>query len=395
LAFAVPLVGDDRRFLADPHVEIAAELNVGAAAGHVGGDGHRPGLAGLGDDVGFLLVVARVQHLMRDLVLLQERRQLLRFLDRDGAAEDRLLLLVRLLDRLQDRLVLLLPGAVDFVVLVGALDRDIGRHRDDVELVDVPELGRLGHRRAGHAGELGVHAEIVLEGDRGQRLVLVLDGDAFLRLERLVEALGIAPPFHHAAGELVDDDDLVVLDDVVDVLREELVGAQRLVDVVDEVDVADVVERAGLEESALAHHLLDLLDAAFGQGDGPLLLVLLVILGQQDRDHLVDGVILLGIVLGRPRDDERGARLVDEDRVDLVDDGIVERPLHHLLEPELHVVPEVVEAELVVGAVGDVGAIGRPPLIVVEPVHDAADSEAEGNGRSVPSTRCRGGRGSR
>ena len=45
------------------HVEIAAELDVGAAAGHVGGDGHRAGNARLRDDVGLLLVIARIQHL--------------------------------------------------------------------------------------------------------------------------------------------------------------------------------------------------------------------------------------------------------------------------------------------------------------------------------------------
>ena len=55
--------------------------------------------------------------------------------------------------------------------------------------------------------------------------------DLLLGLERLVQALGVAPARHHAAGELVDDDDLAVLDDVVDVAREQLVGAQRLVDV--------------------------------------------------------------------------------------------------------------------------------------------------------------------
>ena len=111
----------------------------------------------------------------------------------------------------------------------------------------------------------GIEAEIVLEGDRGERLVLVLDGDPFLGLQRLVQPLGIAPALHHAAGELVDDDDLVVLDDVVGVAGEQLVGAQRLVDVVDERDVVDVVERAGRQQAVLAQQLLDLLDARFGQ----------------------------------------------------------------------------------------------------------------------------------
>ena len=34
---------DAGQLLADAHLEIAAELDVGAAAGHVGGDGHRAG----------------------------------------------------------------------------------------------------------------------------------------------------------------------------------------------------------------------------------------------------------------------------------------------------------------------------------------------------------------
>ena len=47
--------------MANAHVGIAAELNVGAAAGHVGGDRHRARHAGLGDDDRLLLVVAGVQ----------------------------------------------------------------------------------------------------------------------------------------------------------------------------------------------------------------------------------------------------------------------------------------------------------------------------------------------
>ena len=86
------------------------------------------------------------------------------------------------------------------------------------------ELAGLGLGRTGHAGELLVHAEVVLEGDRGEGLVLLLDLHPFLRLDRLVEALRPAPPGKDAAGELVDDQDLAVLDDVVDVALVELLG---------------------------------------------------------------------------------------------------------------------------------------------------------------------------
>ena len=57
------------------------------------------------------------------------------------------------------------------------------------EAVDLDELLLLGLRGAGHAGELLVEAEVVLQRDRGEGLVLLLDLHAFLRLDRLVEAL--------------------------------------------------------------------------------------------------------------------------------------------------------------------------------------------------------------
>ena len=46
--------------------------------------------------------------------------------------------------------------------------------------------------------------------------------------------------------------------------------------------------------------------------------------------QLVDGDVEIGAVLDRTGDDQRRARLVDQDRVDLVDDGEGMPALHHL-----------------------------------------------------------------
>jgi len=53
--------GTSLQLVLDPHVGIAAELNIGAAAGHVGGDRDRARHARLRDDIGLLLVVARIE----------------------------------------------------------------------------------------------------------------------------------------------------------------------------------------------------------------------------------------------------------------------------------------------------------------------------------------------
>ncbi len=188
-----------------------------------------------------------------------------------------------------------------------------------------------------------------------------------------MQAFRIAAALHHAAGELVDDDDLVVLDDVVAVALEQRVGAERLLGVVHDGDVLDVVKRIPLQHAGFGQELLEMLVAGLGQGDDSSLLIELVIRFLQFRDEDVDAVVELGAVVERAGDDQRRPRLVDQDRVHLVDDGVVVAALHHLELGIFHVVAEIVEAEFVIGAVGHVASILLAPLRVVQVVHDDAD----------------------
>ncbi len=60
-----------------------------------------------------------------------------------------------------------------------------------------------------------------------------------------------------------------------------------------------------------------------------------------------------------------------------VDDGVYMAALHHFLEPVLHVVAKVVEAQFVVGAVGDVAIVLLLAQLVVEVVDDDAHRQAQ------------------
>ncbi len=96
--------------------------------------------------------------------------------------------------------------------------------------------------------------------------------------------------------------------------------AQRLLDVMNDGDVFDVVERLALEQIGLGQELLDMLVAGLGQRDDAGLLVELEVARLELGNECVDGRVELGAVVERARDDERRARLVGEDGVDLVDD---------------------------------------------------------------------------
>ncbi len=99
--------------------------------------------------------------------------------------------------------------------------------------------------------------------------------------------------------------------------------------------------------------------------------------GFEVGDDEVDARVLVGGLVGGAGDDERGAGLVDEDGVDFVDDAEVVAALDHVLEVELHVVAQVVEAELVVGAVGDVGGVGLAALGIIQIMNNYPHRKAE------------------
>src|SRR3989442_10472821 len=132
----------------------------------------------------------------------------------------------------------------DLVVAVGADHRHMRRNDDDLQSVDLLEFVGLGVGRSGHPRELAVHAEVILERDRRKRLVFALDRNILLGFDSLVQAVGPAAAGHQAAGELVDDDHLAVLDYVVPVPEEKVVRPERRVEVMHQVHVRRLVEAA-------------------------------------------------------------------------------------------------------------------------------------------------------
>ena len=358
---------------------VAAEHDVRAAAGHVGGDGDGPQLARLGHDLRFALVLLGVEDVVRYAALFQQGGERLALLDAHRAHQHGLALFVAGDDLFYDGVQLALFVAVDDVRPVLADDGLVGGDLHDVELVYRLELLFLREGRARHAGELAVEAEIVLEGYRGQRLVLAAHVHLLLGLDGLVQALAVAPAEHQPAGELVDYYDLAVLHHVVDVPLHDAVGLQRLVDVVREGGVfkvgevfkAEVLLRlgraAGRERGRAGLFVHDVVGV-----EALVLLGLLVHAGDGEPLERAHKAVRLAVevraLVALAGDDERRARLVYQYGVHLVHYGEGVTALHHLLLVDGHVVAQVVEAHLVVRAVGDVRGVGRAALFGGEPM---------------------------
>ena len=255
-------------------VGVAAEDDVRAATGHV--CRYRDGTlaAGLRHDLGLALVVLGVQDLvptlttliaLTDTAFIKDAREPLGALDRDGAHEHRLAPPVALGDVVSDGGELRVHALVDEVGVVLPDHGLVSRDRLNRQLVDLPELAVLRHGRARHARELVIETEVVLQGDGGEGLVLLLDEHALLGLDGLVQSLAVAPPLHGTTRELVDYLDLAAHDHVLLVTVKQVLGPERLLKVVDQLAGGVRVQIADIQPPLyLAQALLGCRDGVFG-----------------------------------------------------------------------------------------------------------------------------------
>ena len=186
-----------------------------------------------------------------------------------------------------------------------------------------------------------------------------------------MQAVREPPPRRQASGELVDDDDLAILDHVFAVTLVDGVGLEGVLGKVDELEV---LRRVHVLDS---EHFFQLRHALGRQGDRAQLLVDGVVDAlAQGRYEAGEPLIVLGRLLRRAADDEGRPRLVDQDVVYLVDNRVMTLSLHTLGSVRRHGVAQIVEAELAVRPVGDIGLIRLLPRDgseVLEPLLGAFD----------------------
>ena len=222
----------------------------------------------------------------------------------------------------------------------------------------------------------------VLKRDARHGLRFTFDLDVLFGFDSLVKAITPSPARHQAAGELIDDNHLPLLDHIITVTLVKNVCAKGLLHVMIQFQVSRVVKIAAVQQ------LLDLQDARFSQCRSPVLLIHREVARRmrlpwffpfddfaalQKGDDAVYLVVFVGRFFAGPGDDQRRTRFINQDRIHLIHDREIEIALDIILQAELHVVAKIIEPEFVVRPVRNVGVVRHPPLPFVQIVHNVAD----------------------
>ena len=186
-----------------------------------------------------------------------------------------------------------------------------------------------------------------------------------------MQAFRPASPGHQAPGKFIHDDHFIVLHHVVLIAVIQGVRAQSGIDVVHQADIGGFIQAGtGRQQPGIGEQLLGALVPGFGQQHGVGFFVHPVIacavfffLPRQIGDDLVHRQIQLGATFRLTGNNQRGTRLVDKDGIDLIDNRKAQFALHFFVDLVDHVVAQVIKAEFVVGAVGDIRCVG--PLLGV------------------------------
>ena len=128
----------------------------------------------------------------------------------------------------------LLPARlVKAVIQINPLIRAIGRNYHHIQLIDIVKFVGFGLCRTSHTGQLFVEPEVVLDGDRRDRLGLLIDDHVLLCFHRLVQTICPTTSRHGPSARLIHNHHFAFFNDVMAVLFIDAVGAEQLGDVVD------------------------------------------------------------------------------------------------------------------------------------------------------------------
>ncbi len=213
-------------------LHIAAQDNVGAPSGHIGGNGNRAFLAGLGNYFRLFIMILGVKNIVRHTPFGEHPAQFFRFFNGNSADQNRLPTPVLRCNLLHHGVKLGLLGTVNQVGKILPDHRFVSGYNHDIHAVNFPELVFLCSGSTGHTRQFLVHAKIILKGYGGQRPAFAGHLHFFFGFDGLVQTFTVAAAKHKPPGKFVHNNNFPVLNNIIPVSFHQDMGFQGLPDII-------------------------------------------------------------------------------------------------------------------------------------------------------------------
>ena len=221
---------------------ISAEQNVSSASSHIGRNRNRAFTSGLGDNLGFLFVIFRIENFVRNADLFKFIGDEFGIFNRNRPDQNRLTFSIKFSDFINYRIPFFGQSAVNYVCAVLANHRAVGRNNYDIETVNRSEFFRFGFGSSGHTAEFFIHTEIILQRDSCQCLVFAFDLYAFFCFNRLMKSVRPAATLHQTSREIVNNDNFAFLHNVMMVFFIQCVRFKGLLDTMQKFHIRRIVK---------------------------------------------------------------------------------------------------------------------------------------------------------
>ena len=216
-----------KHLLTSKQFGVTTKENVNTTTGHVGRNSDCSDTTSLSNNLCFTCVLLGIQHFVANSTLGEFARQVFALLNADCSDQDGLAKSMALHNVFDNCAKLCNFRLIDEVWLINTQHCAVCRNGHHLQVIGVHKLCCFGLSRTCHAGQLVVHAEIVLQRDGGESLVLFVDTKIFFRFNSLVNTFTPATTLKHTARELVNDLYFACINDVILVSAIQLFGFQR------------------------------------------------------------------------------------------------------------------------------------------------------------------------
>ena len=301
----------------------------------------------------FFFVVLGIKHLVRNTCVNQHLRNQVRCFNGNRTNKNWLTLIITTLNILYHSTEFSIQSWVQKVIMVNTLNWTVCWNWDDSHVIDFTEFILFSLTSTSHTWQFLVHTEHILVSDWGRCLRFFLNWHTFFCLNGLVEPIWETTSFHGTTCKLVDDKNFLLRTyHIVDIMQHDVVGTKGIVNIVSQGNVVNIIQVVQVEE------FFSLVNTWVIQTNCFCWNINRIIIFSQCLNKSIRTMIqLISFWTYRTWYNQWCTSFIDKNRVNLIDQGIVQWTLYHVFLTNNHVITKIVETYLWVGWVSDVTII--------------------------------------